>query len=165
MTDLLYLKSNDRSLAVPKLHDDGSNWADYEPWVCKAMDAKVIWRHVEGTAYKPKQYVIIGNMYILSDGITPATEKQIEAWESKVEEYKKKQYLAQHIILSMTCLYLGSMIKNIATAKEKCGKRWKCVTGICRYLVPWPIAMVPRLCKKTYSYSMHIYNTNWDSNI
>jgi len=82
------LKSNDTSLAVPKLRDDGSNWADYEPRVHKAMGAKGIWKHVEGTAYKPQQYNQVGGVYVLADGTTSATEEQIEARESKVDEYE-----------------------------------------------------------------------------
>ena len=36
----LSLNSNSDSatLAVPKLCYDGSNWADYQPQICKAMD-------------------------------------------------------------------------------------------------------------------------------
>ena len=36
------------SLSVPKLHDNGSNWADYEPRLRKAMGSKGLWRHVDG---------------------------------------------------------------------------------------------------------------------
>ena len=41
-------KSSDSSLSVAKLHDDGSNWSDYEPQIKKALGAKGVWRHVEG---------------------------------------------------------------------------------------------------------------------
>ena len=52
--------SDSTTLAVPKLHDDGSNWADYQPRICKAMGAKGLWRHVEGTAAAPVPYVVTG---------------------------------------------------------------------------------------------------------
>ena len=41
------------TLAVPKLHDDGSNWSNYQPRIQNAMGAKGLWRHVEGTATAP----------------------------------------------------------------------------------------------------------------
>src|ERR1700733_7614320 len=119
MTDILLSSNkNDTSLSVPKLRDDGSNWADYEPRIRKAMGARGIWKHVEGTALKPTQYHLLGNTYVLSDGATPATEDQVETRESKVEEYERKQYLAQHIILSTTSTRIGAKIKNLSTAKE-----------------------------------------------
>ena len=49
-------------LSVPKLHDDGSNWGDYQPQVRKAMGAKGLWRHVEGTATAPIPYAITGGV-------------------------------------------------------------------------------------------------------
>ena len=46
------------SLTVPKLCDDGSNWADYEPRMQKVMGSRGLWRHVEGVAVAPKAYVV-----------------------------------------------------------------------------------------------------------
>jgi hypothetical protein len=79
-TDLsMSLKTSESSLSVPKLRDDGSNWPDYEPRIKKAMGAKGIWKFVEGVAYEPKQYTKVGASYFLPDGVTQATEEQIEA--------------------------------------------------------------------------------------
>ena len=47
------------SLLVPKLHDDTSNWADYELKLRKAMGSRGLWRHVDGVAVAPKPYVIV----------------------------------------------------------------------------------------------------------
>ena len=58
------------SLSVPKLHDDGSNWADYEPRVERALGAKGLWRHVVGTAIVPKPYVVVAGVPVLTVGIT-----------------------------------------------------------------------------------------------
>ena len=33
-------------LAVPKLHDNGSNWSDYKPQIQNAMGAKGLWQHI-----------------------------------------------------------------------------------------------------------------------
>ena len=87
------------SLAIPKLHDDGSNWADYDPRMCKAMGSRAHWRHVEGVAVVPKLYVVADGTPVLADGKTAATEEQLEAKEAKMIKYKKKEYLPQHTIL------------------------------------------------------------------
>ena len=71
--------SESNNLAVPKLHDDGSNWLNYEPRVKKAMGAKGLWRHVEDTATAPKLYAVVNVISITSDGKTPAMEEQIES--------------------------------------------------------------------------------------
>src|SRR6267154_378612 len=119
MSDLnLTPNSNSQNLAIPKLRDDGSNWADYEPRATKAMGAKGVWRNVLGTAYQPQSYNKVNNVYVIADGTTPATEDQIEACEAKIDEYKKKEFLAQHIILSSTSPHLGRKIKNLKTATE-----------------------------------------------
>jgi hypothetical protein len=39
-----------QSLTIPKLKDDGSNWADYEPKMRNALGAKGLIRHVDGLA-------------------------------------------------------------------------------------------------------------------
>ena len=73
---------------------------------------------IEGTAIAPKQYALDHGIPVLSDGQTPATEEQIEARESKIMDYDKWKYLAQHVILSTTSTCLSSKIKNLKTAKE-----------------------------------------------
>ena len=82
------LNSNSTTLAVPELRDDGSNWADYQLQICKAMGAKGLWRHVEGTATAPIPYVVTGGVAMLPDEKTPAMEEQIETKESKIIEFK-----------------------------------------------------------------------------
>ena len=94
--------SDSAALSVPKLRDDGSNWSDYEPCIHKALGAKGLWIHVEGKATAPRPYQLINGIAVLLDGKTPATEDQIEARETKIIDYDKCEYLAQHIILSTT---------------------------------------------------------------
>ena len=106
------------TLAVLKLHDDGSNWADYEPHIQRALGLKGLWRHVEGTAIVPKLYALVTRVPILVDGTTQATEDQIEAREMKIINYDKHEYLAQHIILSKTSTHLGNKIKNLKTSHD-----------------------------------------------
>ena len=109
---------NDSSFQVPKLRDDGSNWTDYESRIWKAMGAKGLLKFVEGTARKPVMYVLVSGIYVGSDGKTPVTEDQLEAREDKVDEYERRSYLAQHVILSSVSPRMGSLIKNMKSAKE-----------------------------------------------
>ena len=110
--------SDSTTLAIPKLHDDGSNWSDYEPRIRKAMGAKALWRHVEGTAVAPKPYAVKDGMFLQADGKTPATDEQIETKESRIIEFEKREYLAQHILMSTTSTRLGSKIKDMTSAKD-----------------------------------------------
>src|SRR5271154_743150 len=116
----LSLNSNSDStvLQVPKLRDDGSNWSDYRPRIQKAMGSKGLWRHVEGKTVAPKPYDILNGLYVLADLKTPAMEEQVEQRESKITEYEKREYLAQHIILSTTSTRLGAKIKDLTSAKD-----------------------------------------------
>ena len=110
-------------LAVPKLRDDGSNWSDYNPRIQNAMGAKGLWRHVLGTATAPVPYVVSKGTPMLADGKTPATEDQIEAKESKIDEFEKREYFAKHILLSTTSTRLGAKIKDQKTAEAM----WKLI--------------------------------------
>src|ERR1700678_4354554 len=92
-------------LAIPKLHDDGSNWSDYYPRIQNAMGAKGLWRHVLGTAVVPVPYVVSQGKPMLSDGKTPATEDQIDTKESRIVDFKKREYLSKYILLSTTLTY------------------------------------------------------------
>ena len=106
------------SLAVLKLLDNGSNWADYQPQVQKAMGVKDLWRHVEGTAITPVPYVVTAGRAVLPDGKTLVSDEQLEAKESRIIEFEKREYLAQHIILLTTSARLEAKIKDMLTAKE-----------------------------------------------
>ena len=110
--------SNTTTLAVPKLHNDRSNWADYEPCIQRALGSKGLWRHIGGTAIAPKPYALVTRVSVLMGGTTQAMEDQIEAREMKIIDYDKCKYLAQHIILSMTSTHLGNKIKNLKTSHD-----------------------------------------------
>jgi gag-polypeptide of LTR copia-type len=115
--------SDSTTLSVPKLRDDGSNWADYQPRIERALGSKGLWRHVLGAAIAPKLYILLAGVPVIADGKTPATEEQIEAKEAKIQEYERKEYLAQHVILSTTSTRIGSKIKNMMSAN----KMWEAV--------------------------------------
>jgi hypothetical protein len=110
--------SSSSSLAsVEKLRDDGSNWSDYQSRMERVLGAKGLWRHVVGTAVALKPYAMVDGVPVLVDGKTPATEEQIEYKEDQLMEFEKKEYLAQHLILSTTSTRLGGKIKNLMSAK------------------------------------------------
>ena len=91
-TDNLTLGSNSdsTSLSVPKLRDDGSNWADCEPRLERALGMKGLWRHVVGTAIAPKPYAVVAGVLVLADGITQASDDQVESKELKNQAKKLK---------------------------------------------------------------------------
>ena len=66
----------------------------------------------------PKLYVLVARVPVLMDGMTQATEDQIEAREMKIIDYDKCEYLTQHVILSMTSTHLGNKIKNLKTLHD-----------------------------------------------
>ena len=84
----------------------------------RVLGAKGLWRHVVGTAAAPKPYEMVDGVPVLANGTTPATEEQIELKEDRITEFDKKEYLAQHIILSTTSARLGVKIKSLMSAKE-----------------------------------------------
>ena len=81
---LLLNNSDSMTLAIPKLHDEGSNWSDYEPRIQRAMGLKGLWRHIEGPTIAPKLYTLVTGVLVLSDGTPPAMEDQIEAKKTKL---------------------------------------------------------------------------------
>src|SRR5271168_165630 len=88
------------------------------------MGAKGLSRHVLGTAIAPVPYIISKGAPMLADGTTPAMEDQIEAKESKIIEFEKREYFTRHILLSTTSTRLGARIKDLKTAEAM----WKVVT-------------------------------------
>ena len=118
MTDFSLSSTNDASVSVPRLRDDGSNRSDYKPRIRRVLGSKGLWEHVSGTALVPQRYAIVATISVLADGTTAATEDQVKAREDRVKKYNKESYLAQHLILSTTLPHLGTKIKNLTTAKE-----------------------------------------------
>ena len=60
-----------------------------------------MWRHVVGSAIAPKPYPLLARAPVTAEG-KPATEEQIESKEAKIIDFDKREYLAQHVILSIT---------------------------------------------------------------
>ena len=55
---------------------------------------------------------------VLADGTTQASDDQVESKELKIVDYDKKEYLAQHVILSTTSMQLRIKLKSLKTTKE-----------------------------------------------
>ena len=103
--------------SIKKLRDDGSNWSDYRSRMERVLGARGLWRHVVGTAAAPKLYAMVNGVPVLKDGKTPATDEEVEAKEDKIIEHEKREYLAQHMILSTASTRLGMKIKGLMLAK------------------------------------------------
>ena len=110
--------SESSMLLIPKLHDDGTNWSDYKPRIERAMGAKGLWRHVLGTAIAAKPFKAVNKVLVLADGKTEASEEQIESKEAKIEDFEKREYMAQHILMSSASTCLSSKLKNLKSSNE-----------------------------------------------
>ena len=55
------------------------------------MGLKGLWRHMLGTAVAPKPFVLLNGIPVLGDKKTEAMEEQIEAWEIRIMDFKKKE--------------------------------------------------------------------------
>ena len=113
-------------LSAPKLHDDGSNWMDYEPWICRTMASKGLWMHVKGTAIVLKPYAIVNTVPVLSDSKTKVMDEQLETWEARIVKFEKCEYFAQHIILSPS----SDLVLSSKTWRwwSRCGIQWNDAT-------------------------------------
>jgi hypothetical protein len=87
------------------------------------MGAKGLWRHIKGTTSAPVLFITSNGITLLTNRKTLATEHQIVAKESKLIEFKKREYLAQHILLSTTSTHLRTKIKSLLTSKDM----WKAI--------------------------------------
>jgi hypothetical protein len=99
-----------RSLQTPKVCDDGSNWADYEPRAQRALGSRELVPHLEGHARIPTPYNKENGVLVSAPGKL-ATESQVETQDKKIQEYK------QHLILSLTSTHLSQKILQLTTAK------------------------------------------------
>jgi len=94
MTDMV-ITSNSPSLVIPKLRDDGTNWADYEPRARRVMGSKGLVAHLEGRVKPPAPYILVNDVPMVSTNPdVAATDDQIEAKEKKLTEYEQREYLA-----------------------------------------------------------------------
>lgn len=112
------LPNSESTLNMPKLCDDGRNWADYKPRIQVVMEAKGLWKHVEGKATSPKLYRKVNSVAILADGKTPTMEEQLDTRERRIEDFSKSSSLVKHVIFSTTSAWLGMKIKLLSTTKE-----------------------------------------------
>jgi len=115
---------NSQTLVILKLRDDGSNWADYEPHARRAMGSKGLVPHLEGHASKPMLYAEVNGIPHASPGVE-ATSDQIEAKEKRISDYKQREFLAQHCVISLISPWLAQTIMQLTTMKDM----WDAVTA------------------------------------
>ena len=86
--------SNHTTFSINPLHDDRSNFADYEPKVKVLYAAKGILKFLEGWVWKPTELVVVNSVYMKA-GMwdKPATEEEIESAETKMDMYKQNEGL------------------------------------------------------------------------
>jgi hypothetical protein len=109
-----FLTSSSTSLVIPKLHDNGSNWADYKLRARRAMGLKGLVAHLKGCVSPPTPFGITNGILMFMVNM-PATEDQLEAKEKKIQDFKQKEYLAQYFILSLMSPCLS---QNFSTSPQ-----------------------------------------------
>src|ERR1700726_4354824 len=97
--DFMTINTSSNAIGVPRLRDDGANWADYESKARTAMGAKGLIRHCDGSAQKPVTYPEVNGIPMKTPGVK-ATDEDLEEKERKLDEYEQKQYGVQHILLT-----------------------------------------------------------------
>jgi hypothetical protein len=83
----MFVSTSNHSLTILKLHNDGSNWMDYESKAQAAMGLKGLIRHVDSIMRQPTPYIVL-NGTLMSGPSTVVTEDQIDAKEKKLDEYE-----------------------------------------------------------------------------
>ena len=86
--------SNSTLFTIPKLHDNGSNWADYQLCFMNAAGVKGLKKYLEGHARQPTLLTQNAAGVLLKCGSqTIATEGEIEAAEDRIEAYDRAESL------------------------------------------------------------------------
>ncbi|KAF8125390.1 hypothetical protein K438DRAFT_1648671, partial [Mycena galopus ATCC 62051] len=101
---------------LPKLKDDGSNWGNYKEMVFNAITAKSLRRHGLGTAKAPAELILRDGEYFLPNRIAPLSNDELEAHETKYDEYLQKQAQVRQIIYETVSEATFMRIKSRATA-------------------------------------------------
>ena len=119
--NLMTTNTSSNTIGVPRLRDDGANWADYESKAHTAMGARGLIRHRDGTARKPVAYPEEAGIPMKAPGIK-ATDKDLEEKERRFDEYEQKEYSAQHILLTTVSPRLTTAIKSLSASEM-----WKAI--------------------------------------
>ena len=101
MSTVNFSSSNRTTFSINPLHDNGSNFADYELKVKVLCAAKGILKFLESWARKPTELVVVNGIYMkvgMQD--KPATEEEIKSAETKMDTYEQNKGLCKHILLS-----------------------------------------------------------------
>src|ERR1700731_2440012 len=103
------------SISIPHLHDDRANWPDYELKVRMAIGSQGLIRHIDGKARKPIPYLLTDRIPMKTPGIR-ASDDELEEKENKMDEYERKEYAAQHILLTTVSPRLAIIVKRMSVA-------------------------------------------------
>ena len=106
------------SSLVP-LHDNRSNFADYELKVKVLCGAKGILKFLEGQVWKPTELTIVNGIFMKAGTHDkPATEEEIETAESKMDTYEQNEALCKYILMSLILPCLCLKIKSSKTPNK-----------------------------------------------
>ena len=98
ISDMASTSTTDRSLTIPKLKSDGSNWTTYSERVMNYLTSKGLKRHVIGTARRPVELIECGGEYFKPHGLTPLGDDKLEKHETEQDKYEQKQASVQEVI-------------------------------------------------------------------
>ena len=116
MSTVDFSSSNRTTFSITPLHDNGSNFADYEPKVKVLCGAKGILKFLEGHMQKPKELHVANGIFMKPGTIDkPATKEEIENAETKMDMYEQNEAMCKHILMSSVLPHLCLKIKSLAT--------------------------------------------------
>ena len=119
MTTVNFSSSDHTTFLITPIHDDGSNFADYEPKVKVLCGLKGTVKFLEGHVQKTYRISHVNGVYMKAGTIDkPVTDKEIKNVEMKMDIYEQNEALCKHILMSSVLPYLCSKIKSLQKPNE-----------------------------------------------
>ena len=110
--DITDISSTNKSLSLPKLRSDGSNWATYSERILNYLTSKGYRRHVQGTACKPEVLTERNRSFYKSGSLSPLNDDELEKHEEATDLYDQMQAAVQEIIYRTVDKTTFLQIKN-----------------------------------------------------
>ncbi|KAI0026991.1 hypothetical protein K488DRAFT_63417, partial [Vararia minispora EC-137] len=89
-----------KTVKIDPLHEDKSNWVTYSAELNNALQARMLVRHVLGTARKPKEIIHNASTrsYTLKGSTTALTDEEADKHLAAKDEYDAKEAQVKEII-------------------------------------------------------------------
>ena len=117
---------NNQALSLPKLRNDGSNWATYSERILNYLTSKGYRRHVLGTARKPERLIERDGSFYRPNSLSPISDDELEKHEELTDLYDQMQAAVREVIYRTVDKTTFLQIKNEADAASV----WKKVASI-----------------------------------